>query len=181
MSCGISSRFQLLSPSEGQVAHVLLTRPPLTWGASSPRPFDLHVLGTPPAFVLSQDQTLKKWYLKSFRTQNLCESESQLHSNSLRCDVSIAPVSWCVRLALHCLIYKVHSLPGLPRSVPRFGFPQRRACLIYHLPFCLSTPIFLFFQVFSYAPSEALSRGLFPGLRAAKNRPVFTTARFFRC
>ena len=23
-------------------------------------PFDLHVLGTPPAFVLSQDQTLKK-------------------------------------------------------------------------------------------------------------------------
>ena len=29
-SCGISSRFQLLSPSEGQVAHTLLTRPPLS-------------------------------------------------------------------------------------------------------------------------------------------------------
>ena len=29
-SCGISSRFQLLSPSEGQVAHALLTRPPLS-------------------------------------------------------------------------------------------------------------------------------------------------------
>ena len=29
MLCGISSRFQLLSPSERQVAHVLLTRPPL--------------------------------------------------------------------------------------------------------------------------------------------------------
>ena len=28
--CGISSRFQLLSPSERQVAHTLLTRPPLT-------------------------------------------------------------------------------------------------------------------------------------------------------
>ena len=27
--CGISSRFQLLSPSAGQVAHALLTRPPL--------------------------------------------------------------------------------------------------------------------------------------------------------
>ena len=26
-------------------------------------PFDLHVLGAPPAFVLSQDQTLYKWYL----------------------------------------------------------------------------------------------------------------------
>ena len=29
-SCGISSRFQLLSPSEGQVPHALLTRPPLS-------------------------------------------------------------------------------------------------------------------------------------------------------
>ena len=29
-SCGISSRFQLLSPSEGQVAHALLTRSPLS-------------------------------------------------------------------------------------------------------------------------------------------------------
>ena len=26
--------------------------------------FDLHVLGTPPAFVLSQDQTLYEWYHK---------------------------------------------------------------------------------------------------------------------
>ena len=28
--CGISSRFQLLSPCTGQVAHALLTRPPLS-------------------------------------------------------------------------------------------------------------------------------------------------------
>ena len=34
---------------------MLLTRPPLTPKGS----FDLHVLGMPPAFVLSQDQTLK--------------------------------------------------------------------------------------------------------------------------
>ena len=66
-SCGISSRFQLLSPSEGQVPHALLTRPPLSKTRKSTSklisnqrfaPFDLHVLGTPPAFVLSQDQTL---------------------------------------------------------------------------------------------------------------------------
>ena len=65
--CGISSRFQLLSPSERQVAHALLTRPPLSETRKSfsklksiqrLTPFDLHVLGTPPAFVLSQDQTL---------------------------------------------------------------------------------------------------------------------------
>ena len=30
MLCGISGRFQPLSPSERQVAHVLLTRPPLS-------------------------------------------------------------------------------------------------------------------------------------------------------
>ena len=33
-SCGISSRFRLLSPSERQVAHVLLTRPPLSLHSS---------------------------------------------------------------------------------------------------------------------------------------------------
>ena len=58
--CGISSRFQLLSPSTRQVTHALLTRPPLTYISLgfNVSPFDLHVLGTPPAFVLSQDQTL---------------------------------------------------------------------------------------------------------------------------
>ena len=69
-SCGISSRFQLLSPSEGQVAHALLTRPPLSQFplrriSKESASFDLHVLGTPPAFVLSQDQTLNKLYLIS--------------------------------------------------------------------------------------------------------------------
>ena len=37
-------------------SYVLLTRLPL--GLATP--FDLHALGTPPAFILSQDQTLKK-------------------------------------------------------------------------------------------------------------------------
>ena len=57
---GIRRRFQRLSQSRGQVTHVLLTRSPLIRGASSASPFDLHVLSTPPAFVLSQDQTLRK-------------------------------------------------------------------------------------------------------------------------
>ena len=65
-SCGISSRFQLLSPTERQVPHALLTRSPLNSVPKGSVPFDLHVLGTPPAFVLSQDQTLKKLYLKPF-------------------------------------------------------------------------------------------------------------------
>ena len=56
--CGISTCFQVLSPSKGQVAHALLTRSPLSTNPKICTPFDLHVLGTPPAFVLSQDQTL---------------------------------------------------------------------------------------------------------------------------
>jgi hypothetical protein len=60
VSCGISEPFGSLSPCQGQVAHALLTRPPLEHFriATSVSPLDLHVLGTPPAFVLSQDQTL---------------------------------------------------------------------------------------------------------------------------
>lgn len=45
----------------GQVGHALLTRSPLS-PPSKARwiPFDLHVLSTPPAFILSQNRTLHK-------------------------------------------------------------------------------------------------------------------------
>ena len=45
-----------------QVLYVLLTRSPLSFSSASTRKtsLDLHVLGMPPAFVLSQDQTLMK-------------------------------------------------------------------------------------------------------------------------
>ena len=62
-SWGISDRFQPLSPSPGQVTYVFLTRSPLYSArhrSLEPFAFDLHVLGTPPAFILSQDQTLRK-------------------------------------------------------------------------------------------------------------------------
>ena len=59
-TCGISNPFGPLSPTSGLVTHALLSRPPLTTGASPDRPFDLHVSCTPPAFILSQDQTLRK-------------------------------------------------------------------------------------------------------------------------
>ena len=39
---------------------MLRTRAPLSLGASSQIPSDLHVLGLPLAFILSQDQTLRK-------------------------------------------------------------------------------------------------------------------------
>lgn len=56
---GIRPSFPGLSQSPGQVTHVLLTRSPLNHPPKQMAPFDLHVLSTPPAFVLSQDQTLQ--------------------------------------------------------------------------------------------------------------------------
>ena len=49
------SQFPRAIPEERARSHALLTRPPLGPKSS----LDLHVLSLPPAFVLSQDQTLK--------------------------------------------------------------------------------------------------------------------------
>ncbi len=69
-TCGINSPFGELSPTSGQVAHVLLTRAPLKFLsiATKKSPLDLHVLSTPPAFVLSQNQTLRKIFCPESRS-----------------------------------------------------------------------------------------------------------------
>ena len=59
MLFGISPGFPRLFQSQGQVAYALLTRPPVYLSRKRDFPLDLHVLSTPPAFVLSQDQTLR--------------------------------------------------------------------------------------------------------------------------
>ena len=64
MLCGVNlpfgriryySGFPRAIPYHWEGSHALLTRLPLRIATA----FDLHVLGLPPAFVLSQDQTLK--------------------------------------------------------------------------------------------------------------------------
>ena len=55
VSSGITQPFGWLSRSPGHVSDSLLSRSPL--GVATP--CDLHVLATPPAFRLSQDQTLQ--------------------------------------------------------------------------------------------------------------------------
>ena len=57
---GISPGFPGLSLSTGQITHVLLTRSRLCPGPKPGSSLHLHVLSTPPAFVLSQDQTLRE-------------------------------------------------------------------------------------------------------------------------
>ena len=57
---GINPSFLGLSRYQGWVTHVLLTRSPLSPGPKAWFSLDLHVLSAPPAFVLSQDQTLRE-------------------------------------------------------------------------------------------------------------------------
>src|SRR5256886_4205526 len=59
---GINPGFPGLSRYQGWVAHVLLTRSPLSPGPKAWFSLDLHVLSAPPAFVLSQDQTLREGF-----------------------------------------------------------------------------------------------------------------------
>lgn len=60
----------MVIPLYRAISQALLTRPPLaTQGTSSSvLPLDLHVLGLPPAFNLSHDQTLQ---LKVFDAQRI--------------------------------------------------------------------------------------------------------------
>src|SRR5438876_11376052 len=74
VTCGISTSFEVLSPAPGQVTYVLLSRSPLTSVLADFGPSDLHVLCTPPAFVLSQDQTLRQKKRPSSRTITFASS-----------------------------------------------------------------------------------------------------------
>ena len=72
---GINPSFPGLFRCRGQVIHVLLTRSPLSPGPKSWFSLDLHVLGAPPAFVLSQDQTLHEE--TNCRLTPTCRSEDR--------------------------------------------------------------------------------------------------------
>src|SRR5579862_513459 len=83
---GINPGFPGLSRCQGWVTHVLLTRSPLSPAPKDRFSLDLHVLSAPPAFVLSQDQTLREegwpvaWPVFSLRA---C---AQSRSRGIACD-----------------------------------------------------------------------------------------------
>ena len=126
---GFSTRFQALSRAHGQVTYVLLTRSPLTSGkASFPfGPFDLHVLGMPPAFILSQDQTLH--LLIFFLTLARLVSLFALLYSLLGIDVS-------------CSVFK--------DRFPRLAAPPLSARLYYHFSSLFVNTFITFFHFFCY-------------------------------
>ena len=154
MLCGISIPFGMLSPSWRQVTHALLTRPPLSSFKITPKgsikrfSLDLHVLGTPPAFVLSQDQTLEKisenwlaqfWILTFFvkfaktlfgidKVYTLCNCRNSTYRTYYRFS--------------HCVLFKHHSSKTLVFEITLFF---ERAYLIYHTTEPFVNPFFKFF------------------------------------
>ena len=146
-SCGISSRFQLLFPSHRQVAHALLTRPPLFREPKLLSPFDLNVLGTPPAFILSQDQTLEK-YLSVFRRLSSfrvllpaiysCTTFVLFPFRNCRDSLPFSSFKKGCCCLICCSIFKDQFRPLL-------GV----ACLVYYFLPPLSIPFFIFFRFFS--------------------------------
>src|SRR4051812_39156606 len=75
----------MLSPARGQITHVLLTRAPLYRGRS-PFSCDLHVLGAPLTFALSQDQTLQLISCED-RNPRLIDCEHLLAFAAICCSV----------------------------------------------------------------------------------------------
>ena len=131
---GISTSFDALFPCVRQVAHALLTRPPLGYlQASSPiTSFDLHVLSTPPAFVLSQDQTL-------VFNPSTCDLWFRDRQPPLRSRLASLPLAPAHKLKLISELTVVSFC--LSVSFSRFSrSPSRSSAWIeYHIPSSLST------------------------------------------
>ena len=113
---GIRPPFGGLSPASGQVAHVLLTRSPLDLAKQALLriSFDLHVLSTPPAFVLSQNQTLRR----NFDWLDRCSK--QLPKLTCRGVVKLlGPARWRTNHAAHNLALSFHPanlIEGYPEA-----------------------------------------------------------------
>ena len=115
-------------------------------------PLDLHVLSTPPAFVLSQDQTLmfnpsqvasrpagspkpakRSALLLSTLSESDCSCRKHLPSFNEKRSLFF----------LLCIVFKVRSPPSqAPLAVSRKGARFKRRMLLYQLSPPLSTPFF---------------------------------------
>jgi hypothetical protein len=124
-----------------EAGYLRVTHPFATFRLLLTFTFDLHVLGTPPAFILSQDQTLR----------NYCFISS-VPGNPPR-DVSPVPfrIDFRTQSSYHSLVVKVPALaPSCsPASAPPRTLSHQRQsvppnlpgeCEVYHMPAPLSNP-----------------------------------------
>ena len=169
--CGISTCFQVLSPGIRQVTHALLTRPPLGWYSLGfiSSPFDLHVLSTPPAFILSQDQTLMLIVLF------LSDSLSGFSESPFPVTVPLAGCL-CIRFPSPVpaeegffVLWIISFLNGIFRVALLFIcqgafvlLSSATAYLEYHNSFAVSTTFFNFFHHFFLSQMVGFNTIIFP-------------------
>ena len=105
-------------------------------------PLDLHVLGTPPAFVLSQNQTLmfnlfrSRFCPKTFSSASSASQQPPLPARSPN-QVRFTQNSLTVVLSFSAFLYRFQG-----------SCPQKRACIDYHASRNLSTGFERFFLLF---------------------------------
>ena len=156
VSCGISHPFGRLSPTNG---HVPMYYSPVRHSPSESKlsmlPFDLHVLGMPPAFNLSQDQTLHlnpAFWSYSNHSQKLTEINLN-HFFGLKSEYFrffAFPRRNCIfqkhpHLSVRLFqIFKERLLP----------FRRRQGCVYYTTVFRFASPSENFLFSFGFAPSS---------------------------
>ena len=110
--------------------------------------FDLHVLSTPPAFILSQDQTLNKWYLNSLGCSNrFIEAIQMLQRIVLRAfpNNCLLERTSCPFLVLRVFV-TLFNLQGAHR--------QPAGASYYHSPTIIVNTFFRFFNLFGVGSGQ---------------------------
>ena len=165
--CGISTRFQVLSPAQRQVAHALLTRPPLTFIRSKlPNQFVRLECVKHAASVHPEpgSNSLKKFKLSTYR-RKFIYFRSLSFCSLLCCTFSVSQFLNRLTKLFSSLFVKRNctSICSFFSRLLLFNFQGtyalrfRIACLLYHKLSLLSSTFFKFFQLFLY---------LFPSLRS---------------
>ena len=131
---------------------MLLTRAPLCIATS----FDLHVLGTPPAFVLSQNQTLQFKFCLKNKASNFAFAIYSNHCFWCTNLISVRLNSLAIQISKSASNFELFSSSFLKLSF-------FREAEVYFLPFRPSTPFFNFFEDF-FAPKNIKSGCLRSGI-----------------
>ena len=124
-------------------SYALLTRPPL----SPKRPFDLHVLSIPPAFILSQDQTL---HFGSFFL-----ALSTVFKTTVRL-FSFSDAGYLLYSGFQTIIF---SRFGVLFGVASFGFSVRHLFNISNLLWFVNYFFHLFLNLFFTLPTILMRSG----------------------
>ena len=144
-TCGISKPFGLLFPTSGQVTYVLRTHSPLRPNIAIGSAFDLHVLSTPPAFILSQDQTLRKNCFPAIHQLGLGDLLlSQARLPRARPDAGLTagtPSAFSLVLPITAQLLRCRIAPGCPAPEPAEFITPHAPCQERHKSRCGWFPI----------------------------------------